>query len=740
MNDNTTPSFRCGCVICQGNSVDQNNIRSELAKYAEVSGANNKSSIASRGTAYEVQIDGTPTNGANPFIDSLVWGGRWQSSSSEKTTITYSFRSINNFTYAWDATSIAAVEQALKAWENVANVDFVATTSPASANCHFWLNTEMQLNGSSGRSEVPGYSTGQPLYTYFNREGPTWSTAGLTIGGSGFVIAIHEFGHLLGLAHPHDGGSIGDPFPGVSSSFGDYGDYDLNQGIFTTMSYNAGWLATYPDHVWYTESRYGYQATPMALDIEAIQLMYGANTSYKSENDTYLLPKENKTGTYWSCIWDTGGMDTVSNAGSSIGSQILLLDAGTAGLADAGGWVSFAKGIVGGYTIAKGVAIENAIGGKGNDLIFGNELNNSLVGGDGTDTVLGFFGEDTIDGGNGTDDLVAFPGDFVDYTVGWSGKNLLFTDAAGDKTTVRNCELFKFDDGIKTLSQVAPVRDSSPPQLQSADTNQSGSKIVLTYNETLGTTGPIANAFLIKVAGKPVLVSSVELSGSTVELMIPQTIKSAQVVEISYKAAKPDASVLNRAVQDTSGNDASSVVTVATNNSTVDGTPPQLQSVATNLARNKIILSYDESLGTTGPIAKTFAIKVAGKSVVASSVTVNGSTIELSLPITASPSTGISVSYKAPKPDTSLTNPAIQDLAGNDVISFSRVFTASAILFAAHDLTNSFEGPTVPQASGVVSADSTVRPIATNASEKIELVGISGLISGELAALVKVIN
>lgn len=29
------------------------------------------------GTAGEIAFDGTPTNGANPWIDSLVWGGAW---------------------------------------------------------------------------------------------------------------------------------------------------------------------------------------------------------------------------------------------------------------------------------------------------------------------------------------------------------------------------------------------------------------------------------------------------------------------------------------------------------------------------------------------------------------------------------------------------------------------------------------------------------------------------------------
>ena len=56
---------------------------------------------------------------------------------------------------------------------------------------------------------------------------------------------------------------------------------------------------------------------------------------------------------------------------------------------------------MGGFTIAKGSKIENAIGGSGNDLIIGNALANSLTGGSGNDTLTGgegadvFFAEDS---------------------------------------------------------------------------------------------------------------------------------------------------------------------------------------------------------------------------------------------------------------------------------------------------------------------------------------------------------
>ena len=68
---------------------------------------------------------------------------------------------------------------------------------------------------------------------------------------------------------------------------------------------------------------------PMALDIAAIQAIYGANTTYASGNTVYTLPTTNGIGTGWKSIWDTGGVDTISGAGATgVGSTEPATDAG----------------------------------------------------------------------------------------------------------------------------------------------------------------------------------------------------------------------------------------------------------------------------------------------------------------------------------------------------------------------------------------------------------------------------
>lgn len=259
----------------------------------------------------------------NTYIDSLIWGCRWTGD-----PIAYWFgsgavpeedSSIGAFTgAAWSAGEIAAFEYAVSQYEAVCNIDFEAAASQETADMVWWLAPESAMGeGTLGMHEIPDGSYPQ-VYGYFNYEESTWD--GLRAGSYGYITIIHELGHGVGLAHPHDGGDERDAtrFPGVRNPWST-GTNGLNQGVWTTMSYNDGWTGARSG-----SDAYGWQASLMALDIAALQALYGANMETRTGNDTYVLPTVNGAGTGWSCIWDAGGIDTISNAGSSLGATINL--------------------------------------------------------------------------------------------------------------------------------------------------------------------------------------------------------------------------------------------------------------------------------------------------------------------------------------------------------------------------------------------------------------------------------
>jgi len=174
------------------------------------------------------------------------------------------------------------------------------------------------------------------------------------------------------------------------------------------MSYNDGW-ETNPAGTPPSAAPYGYEGTPMAIDIAVLQMKYGVNTTYHTGDDVYVLPDTNAVGTFYSCIWDAGGNDTIAYNGSR--ATVIDLRAATL-LAEpgGGGFISNASGIFGGFTIANGVVVENATGGSGNDTITGNDAANFLLGRDGNDLLSGGAGNDTLAGGNGNDTLAGGAG------------------------------------------------------------------------------------------------------------------------------------------------------------------------------------------------------------------------------------------------------------------------------------------------------------------------------------------
>lgn len=354
------------------------------------------------------------------YVDGLMWGSHWQSpGAGTNLAVWIAGASGTNEQFDFGGRTVTANnapeenDAFVLAFQTIANVcglNFTNAASQADADIIVGTVNNRDASGALGTSVPPGEDVG-PLATQQGAAIINWKVysttdfSSLLQGGYDFITYIHEIGHALGLKHPHNKLGGFNTFPGVANgaSFGDLGDFDLNQGLYTMMSYNDGWQTRPGGPLLDTGVvTYGYEGTPMALDIAALQYLYGINTSYKAGNDSYVMPSANISGTFYSCLWDAGGNDTIRNS-SALASTIDLRTATLGHDAGGGGYLSFVGGIEGGFTIANGAVIENAAGGSAADWIIGNDTANMLRGNGGVDTINGGDGSDQITGGTGRD-------------------------------------------------------------------------------------------------------------------------------------------------------------------------------------------------------------------------------------------------------------------------------------------------------------------------------------------------
>ncbi len=363
----------------------------------------------------------------NVLIDALTWGSKW-SGGVGPLKINVGFKLIDGLLPTLAET--AAVQNVLAEFERVINVDFTFIGVDQMGNADLTFQIENDAWDTSY-----GWSTplGEPRLSAYGdanilRSNYADPATQLVKGSFDYITFLHEFAHVMGLAHPHDAGGGSGIFPGVSSPTST-GLFDLNQGVYTTMSYNDGraigrvavllsyWREDSMSGVVETGSNRsdaqsdaahlnsGNQSGLMALDIMALQILYGANTNQASEDTRYLLPTENTLGTSYQSIWDTGGVDSIVMAGGADCNIDLRCATGLVA-EGGGGFVSSVLAVNGGFTIAAGVDIENATGGTGNDMLTGNALANRLEGGLGLDVLMGLGGKDILIGGAGADQFV----------------------------------------------------------------------------------------------------------------------------------------------------------------------------------------------------------------------------------------------------------------------------------------------------------------------------------------------
>lgn len=250
-------------------------------------------------------------------------------------------------------------------------------------------------------------------------------------GNYAWHTLIHELGHALGLKHGHEAEENA-ALPRNRDSV-----------EFTVMTYKASIGASIDDG--YTYGAYDAPQTFMALDIAALQTMYGADYGVMSGDTTYrwtpktgetaidgqtaLLPGANKI---FATLWDGGGNDTFDLTAYKTNLSVDLRAGGfsvfdRAQLADLGGGPNggHARGNIFNALLHDGNTaslIENVNAGSGNDRLVGNEVANLLAGNAGKDTLFGLNGNDILMGGGGADALDGGNGidtaSYLDATAG----------------------------------------------------------------------------------------------------------------------------------------------------------------------------------------------------------------------------------------------------------------------------------------------------------------------------------
>lgn len=374
-------------------------------------------------------------------LNQLNSGELWSSN-----TITYSFptTTANMFTDGEEGgfsplsnVQITFAEYALTGWDELIAATFAESTG----------KTNIEFGNTTTGIEY--------AHAYFPTTGTVWFNPDYrdlktpVLGEYGYSTFIHEIGHALGLNHMGEYNGSGNWAPesyqdstvlSIMSYFGPDQGSDDGKNVIMWADWVKGGIT------------YGAQ-TPMLNDIMALQAMYGADTTTRTGATIYGF-NSNVTGSAANffnfdinenpilCIYDSSGNDTLDLSGYSSNSRISLV----------AGSFSDANEMTNNISIAYSAVIENAVGGKGNDTITGNDVANILTGGRGNDAINGGAGNDTA----------VFSGAYADYTITSTGTgSYTVTDNVGNdgKDTLTSIETLRFSDRDFTGGQnaTAPI-------------------------------------------------------------------------------------------------------------------------------------------------------------------------------------------------------------------------------------------------------------------------------------------
>lgn len=382
------------------------------------------SSVYSGGTTTNVGSAPTGSSTLNALISGNKWGGGGLGTGANVTfsfptdfSVTSGFLGLTtgSFDYSGEAgtgqalsvTQQNAARSALQKWANVANINFTEIADVPDTAI-------FGDNSSVGDIRFAESNSPSTAWAYYPGGGPRGGDVWFNktdynspvAGNYAYDTFMHEIGHALGLEHPHendDGDTMALGTDAVKYSIMSYRDFvgDAIDGY--EMDY--------------------YPTTPMLYDVLAMQTMYGINWAYNNGNNTYSWAAGTKV---FECIWDGGGIDTLSAVGQTQGTDLHLTSGIFSSIGDSiwngSAWVRD------NLVIAFNANIENATGSAFNDTIYGNTGANVLRGEDGDDTLRGSEWSDHLIDGNDT----MYGGGGNDFMGGHNGNDTMYGDSGND--------------------------------------------------------------------------------------------------------------------------------------------------------------------------------------------------------------------------------------------------------------------------------------------------------------------